>query len=413
MATRIQVRRDTVTNWSDSGSTVLASGEVALILANASPNKVVGCKVGDGATIFSSLEYAMPMMQSVPNVNRAGDTGDVTFLLKGLASQSVPVFALEETGAGTDRLLEVDEFGSVTIKNVGDNSTKLAVTATSGDIAVNTNKLTVAGATGNTTIAGTLDVTGETTTVNNSIVKGSTKFLKVQNVGGDDKFTVATDNGNITLASGATITGDITGVDATTLYAPADNAHGWAIDGASGGGGSVVQMQYKQWTTPQDADPGYSTYTGSWGTAADAAPIQVTPITITITPTSVNSIIVVEMAINGAWHYPFHCLPFLKRTDGGTSAVTVLSATGAGDRDHCIVQACGVHDSYYFGMLALKFFDRPASTSAITYDFWFSADSGYQSFFWINRKGLDDDTNHWHRTRCCSWMTATEIAAKA
>ena len=405
MATRIQVRRDTAGNWTSANPT-LASGEIGLVTDS---NKVVGCKIGTGSTAWTALEYAFPVLQTGANVNTAGDNTDATFLLKGLSGQSAAVFGIEETGA-TDLVLEINKSGDITIRNDADNSTQLTIVAETGNTDIVNGTLDVGGA---VDFDSTLNVDGAVTMQDDVTINANDKMFKIQNNSDEDMFTVDTDNGDTVIAGDITANGNITGDDACTLYAPADNAHGWAIDGASGGGGSVVQMQYKQWTTPQDADPGYSTYTGSWGTAADAAPIQVTPITITITPTSVNSIIVVEMAINGAWHYPFHCLPFLKRTDGGTSAVTVLSAAGAGDRDHCIVQAGGEHNSYYFGMLALKFFDRPASTSAITYDFWFSADSGYQSFFWINRKGLDDDTNHWHRTRCCSWMTATEIAAKA
>ena len=55
---------------------------------------------------------------------------------------------------------------SSTLDVAGDvdvNSGKFAVTASDGSLAISSNKFTVAGNTGNTVVAGTLDVTGATT----------------------------------------------------------------------------------------------------------------------------------------------------------------------------------------------------------------------------------------------------------
>lgn len=50
MANRIQLRRDTAVNWSESNPT-LASGEIGIDLTN---KKI---KIGDGITLWNNLDY--------------------------------------------------------------------------------------------------------------------------------------------------------------------------------------------------------------------------------------------------------------------------------------------------------------------------------------------------------------------
>jgi len=392
MATRIQVRRDTATNWTSANPT-LASGELGLVTDS---GKVVACKVGDGSAAWTALEYAMPMMQGVPNVNRTGDTSDTTFLLKGLGSQA-SVFAIEEA-SGTDKILNISDVGLITLTD-GAGNTKVLVTSASGDIAVNTDKLTVAGATGNTTIAGTLDVAGETTTVNNSIVKGSTKFLKVQNAGGADKFTVATDNGNITLASGATVTGDITGVDATTLYAPADVAK-------ASGGGSVVQVQYTQIEEPHT------------DTLVGRTPLTLGWFYVTITPKSANSVIKIDMSWSGqtmAYAYT-HGFNISRAISGGDT--TILAPSGGGDvgSRYPFIKSVGVGLHLNLTTVPdtcdLMWYDTPNTTAAVTYSAVINNLLNTASgTFCSGRTTADSDGVGVPRMACI--ISATELAAKA
>lgn len=93
-----------------------------------------------------------------------------------------------------------------------------------GDFDVNTNKFTVQSTTGNTTIAGTLAVTGETTLTGNATAEGTFQVDGAAGVDGDfdvntDKFTVQATTGNTAIAGTLDVTGDMTAVnlDATTL----------------------------------------------------------------------------------------------------------------------------------------------------------------------------------------------------
>ena len=93
------------------------------------------------------------------------------------------------------------------------NSGKFAVTASDGSLAISSNKFTVAGNTGNTVVAGTLDVTGATTL--SGLSSGAATLSSTLDVAGDvdvwevcgdgidwslaissNKFTVAGDTGN-------------------------------------------------------------------------------------------------------------------------------------------------------------------------------------------------------------------------
>lgn len=85
MATQIQVRRDLTANWS---SQVLAEGELGLELDTAiSGDKtlVKGIKIGDGATAWSTLEYASTVFE-YPNT--VVDVDNNTLYIKGLSSQT-------------------------------------------------------------------------------------------------------------------------------------------------------------------------------------------------------------------------------------------------------------------------------------------------------------------------------------
>jgi hypothetical protein len=75
----------------------------------------------------------------------------------------------------------------------------------SGDVAVNTNKFTVAATTGNTLIAGTLGVTGATTLSGTSAHGGASTFSSTVNVTGETTLTSLTTTGAATFSSTVTI----------------------------------------------------------------------------------------------------------------------------------------------------------------------------------------------------------------
>ena len=70
MATRIQIRRDTATNWS-SANTILAQGEMAL------ETDTMKMKVGDGTTAWGALDYTLDPASATGRVTGA-DAGSIS-----------------------------------------------------------------------------------------------------------------------------------------------------------------------------------------------------------------------------------------------------------------------------------------------------------------------------------------------
>ena len=145
------------------------------------------------------------------------------------------------------------------------------LTSVSGGLTLNTNKFTVAGATGNTLIAGTLDVTGDVT-VNT------------------DKFTVTASSGNVT-ASGTITADSLSSNDGITA--------GGAISGSSlsagtgtitGGTITATKFVKSNGTDTQflkaDGSVDSNVYITSSGSAANANNINISATTSTDTTTS-------------------------------------------------------------------------------------------------------------------------------
>ena len=131
----------------------------------------------DGSLAISSNKFTV-----------AGDTGN-----------TVVAGTLNATGAAT-LSSTLDVAGDVDV-----NSGKFAVTASDGSLAISSNKFTVAGDTGNTVVAGTLNATGAATLSSTLDVAGdvdvnSGKFAVTASDGSlaisSNKFTVAGDTGN-------------------------------------------------------------------------------------------------------------------------------------------------------------------------------------------------------------------------
>jgi hypothetical protein len=92
MATRIQVRRDTAANWTTSGSTTLAAGEIGF------ETDTLLFKIGDGSQTWTNLEYAggtepirnNPSGTSVTDLDAAAlrNNGNSKYLILGAGSVS-------------------------------------------------------------------------------------------------------------------------------------------------------------------------------------------------------------------------------------------------------------------------------------------------------------------------------------
>lgn len=122
MATQIQLRRDTEADWNTANPT-LAEGEVGLILD--ADEKIVGAKVGNGASAWIALEMHLPLLSGVANaledaggetesgtpVNNVADNH--TFLLKGLSAQLSKVLGVADSAGNVK--FSVDKDGKTTL----------------------------------------------------------------------------------------------------------------------------------------------------------------------------------------------------------------------------------------------------------------------------------------------------------
>lgn len=177
MATRIQVRRDTLANWNSFNPT-LSSGEIAFVTDQ---NKI---KIGDGATAFTALEY-LEADAFVDSVALGTDTtGDYVETL--IASDGISI-----SGEGA-------ESASVTVTNTGVLS-----------LAGTTNEIEVSAASGNITLSLptsiTVDLVGDVT--GNADTASALATARNISLGGDVSGS-ASFNGGADITIAATVADD-------------------------------------------------------------------------------------------------------------------------------------------------------------------------------------------------------------
>lgn len=189
MATRIQVRRDTLANWNSFNPT-LSSGEIAFITDQ---NKI---KIGDGSTAFSSLGY-LEADAFIDSVALGTDTtGNYVETL--IASDGISI-----SGEGA-------ESASVTLTNTGVLS-----------LAGTTNEIDVSASSGNITLSLptsiTVDLVGDVT--GNADTASTLATARTISLGGDLSGSASFDGGSdITINASVNADSVELGVDTTGNY---------------------------------------------------------------------------------------------------------------------------------------------------------------------------------------------------
>lgn len=173
----------------------------------------------------------------ISNQGTVTQTGDSTFTGTVDVSGSVGIdgdfdintnkFTVAQASGNTAIAGTLSVTGASTLTGAVTASSTLDVTGATGidgDFDINTNKFTVASASGNTAIAGTLAVTDASTFTGAVTASGNMDVTGNVGIDGDfdintNKFTVASTTGNTTIAGTLGVTGDLTAVnlDATTL----------------------------------------------------------------------------------------------------------------------------------------------------------------------------------------------------
>jgi len=179
LATKIQVRRDTASQWSSNNPT-LDSGEIGFVTDE---NKI---KLGDGSTAWNSLEY-VKADAIVDSVELGTDTtGNYVETLVA--------------GAGVSLSGEGSESASVTITNEGvvslaGTASEVEVSASSGSVIIGLpDSVNIST---DLTVGGNLTVNGTTTTVNSTTVTVDDKNIELGSTG--SPTDTSADGGGITL----------------------------------------------------------------------------------------------------------------------------------------------------------------------------------------------------------------------
>lgn len=279
----------------------------------------------------------------------------------------------------------------------------LAVTGTTGvtgNFAVNTNKFTVAAASGDTVIAGTLGVTGAVTATGNLSTSGTlggnallingngtiTGYLNISgdsNIGNAGTDTLVIASNNITVPNLSTVTVDLA-ADNVLIKDATDNKV--RLVAASSLGISASNAPQVKQTLYQDSTAGGSPFVA---TSAGSG-TEITVLTTSITPRSTASTVLVTIAINlgvsGILSYGA-----FRITRNGTE----IGSNNVGSLLYGIapLNSTGSTSGSVFTSQFIQILDSPASASAVTYKIHLYA-TGPTNFpsIWLNRT-LQDVTN--------------------
>jgi len=331
-----------------------------------------------------------------------------------------------------------------TLKSISDgsgNDSALQISSvavnTTNDFSVATNKLTVAAASGNTAIAGTLGVTGATS-LSSLATSGAATIGGALNVTGATTLT-----GNLTvpgnlavtgtsnLTGNATLTGDLAangnttlgnaGTDTLTLNSDnitVPNLTPVVVDFTSdkvlitdASDSSKVKVVAGTYFAPQVKQTLYkdSTAGGSPFVATSAGSgTEITVLTTSITPRSTNSQVLVNVVINfttdGSGPYGA-----FRITRNGTE----IGSNNVGSSLYGIASCAGLAGAYtnYLSNQFIQILDSPSTTSAVTYKIHLYA-TGPTLFpqMWVNKTYQDvtNGVNNSGAARVSSSMTLQE-----
>lgn len=150
------------------------------------------------------------------------------------------------------------------------------------------------------------------------------------------------------------------------------------------------------------------TFSASVATGANTA---ITGLSVTITPSSATSKILVTYMVNGS-------LDLAGGASGNNGILTTLKrgatsigvGDAAGSRQRISANSGGAISTAAVGLASgTTFLDSPATTSATTYSINISHTSGATQTIYVNRSGTDADNNGYFRT--ISSITVMEVLA--
>jgi len=237
-----------VTSSTGSGSLVLSTSPTLVTPVLGTPTSVTltngtGLPISSGVSGLGSGVATFLATPSSSNLATAmtDETGTGALVFANTPTLVTPVIGAA-TGTSLSLTGNLSGAAGTFSSTLTAGASTLASAAITGDLAVNTNKFTVAAASGNTLIAGTLGVTGATT-LSSTLTAGTSTLtsLSVTNnetVGGTLGVTGATTLANTLFVTGA-------GTFSSTLAAGATTVASLVSPSITGGSGTTQSLTYK------------------------------------------------------------------------------------------------------------------------------------------------------------------------
>ena len=147
------------------------------------------------------------------------------------------------------------------------------------------------------------------------------------------------------------------------------------------------------------------TDTTSFSSASTNTYVDITGMSVTITPTSANNKILVmyTVGVSNSNNATIHI-----RLYRGATSIGQGDASGSRLGDSAVWRPNGAQYNYDVGPLSNSFLDSPNTTSATTYKLMATLGSSYNGTFYLNRSW--DDTSADYSGRTASTITVMEIA---
>ena len=167
----------------------------------------------------------------------------------------------------------------------------------------------------------------------------------------------------------------------------------------SNGSGVITSSKFKIGQVLQTTVTDTSSYSLSSDASAD-----ITGLSVSITPSSTSSKILITTSVMGSRSGDFPILTMFIKRDGTKIGSGVDSGNRVGATEsNVIVQS----DPNSFTTICNQFLDSPSTTSAFTYQIALNNNSGSSRTLYVNR--TEDDTDAVGTVRCISTITAMEV----
>jgi hypothetical protein len=268
---------------------------------------------------------------------------------------------------------------------------------TTNDFSVATNKLTVASASGNTAIAGTLGVTGASTLASVGVTGSATVGTTLGVTGATTLTGDLAANGNTTLGNAGTDTlilnsDNITAPNISTVTVDIASDKVLITDASDSSKVKVVtasSLGISASNAPQVKSTNLTT-TATITPSSSGSGTEITGLTTTITPRSINSTVLVTVTICYGVALNYSGTSCFRLTRDSTELGTPSSSVIPKQKGISCPSFYEGANGEYQNSITITFLDYPATTSAVTYKInVHTSNASLSSDVYINRSAYD------------------------